>query len=118
VTSPQLHSSKVDKNRIISSDPTQKAEVAAIVPWISCYPVVPSVLPWMIIPAKLIDVAKDLRKKGFTVHQVKESSTSVAKGEILDQDVDAGKKWCRLTRRSFSPCLKVIQAPITAIVAT
>ncbi|KRL53193.1 Stk1 family PASTA domain-containing Ser/Thr kinase [Lacticaseibacillus manihotivorans] len=89
----KAHSSSVDKNRIISSDPTQKAEVASD----STVDIVLSSGPKRFTlddytGETYSDVAKDLRKKGFTVHQVKESSTSVAKGEILDQDVDAGKK--------------------------
>lgn len=87
------HSSKVDKNRIISSDPSQKAEVAAN----SNVNIILSSGPKRFTlddytGETYSDVAKDLRKKGFTVHQVKESSTSVAKGEILDQDVEAGSK--------------------------
>jgi serine/threonine-protein kinase len=38
------------------------------------------------------DVAKDLRKKGFTVRSVKTASETVAKGEILKQDIAKGKK--------------------------
>lgn len=89
----KAHSSSVDKNRIISSDPSQKAEVASD----STVNIVLSSGPKRFTLDDYTgetyqDVAKDLRKKGFTVHQVKESSTSVSKGEILDQDVDAGKK--------------------------
>ena len=89
----KAHSDSVDKNRIISSDPTQQAEVAAD----SSVDIVLSSGPKRFTLDDYTgetynDVAKDLRKKGFTVHQVKEASTAVAKGEILDQDVKAGKK--------------------------
>lgn len=59
----KAHSSSVDKNRIISSDPTQKAEVLAIVRLISCCPVGLSVLPWMIIPAKLTRMSPKIYAK-------------------------------------------------------
>ncbi len=86
-------SSRVDKDRIISSNPTRKTAVKAQ----------SKVNITMSTGQKRFtlddytgqsyaDVAKDLRKKGFTVRALRTESTTVAKGEIISQDRKAGKQ--------------------------
>ncbi|MFD1484357.1 Stk1 family PASTA domain-containing Ser/Thr kinase [Lacticaseibacillus baoqingensis] len=89
----QAYSDSVAKSRIIASDPRRDTSVKSgsqVAVTLSRGPKRFTMADYTGEP--YADVAKDLRKKGFTVRSVKTSSETVAKGKILKQDVAKGKK--------------------------
>ncbi|WP_179395588.1 Stk1 family PASTA domain-containing Ser/Thr kinase [Lacticaseibacillus absianus] len=86
-------SESVDKDHVISSDPGQAASVKSgskVDLVLSSGPKRYTLKDY--VGLDYVDVAGDLRDRGFTVKKKEESSDTVAAGEIMAQSLDAGKK--------------------------